>query len=45
VNLVLERESAGMSRKDAIGIVAKQLDLPKRQVFDALVAHKSADKI
>jgi hypothetical protein len=34
-----------MSRKDAIGIVAKQLDLPKRQVFDALVAHKSADKI
>ena len=45
VTLVLERESAGMSRKDAIGIVAKQLDLPKRQVFDALVAHKSADKI
>jgi 16S rRNA (cytidine1402-2'-O)-methyltransferase len=45
VNLVLQRESAGMSRKDAIGIVAKQLDLPKRQVFDALVAHKSADKI
>ena len=45
VNLVLERESAGMSRKDAIGIVAKQLDLPKRQVFDALVSHKSADKI
>jgi len=45
VNLVLERESAGVSRKDAIGIVAKQLDLPKRQVFDALVAHKSADKI
>ena len=45
VSMVLARESAGESRKDAISAVAKQLDLPKRQVFDALVAHKSADKI
>ena len=45
VSMVLARESAGESRKDAISTVAKQLDLPKRQVFDALVAHKSADKI
>jgi 16S rRNA (cytidine1402-2'-O)-methyltransferase len=45
VSMVLDREKTGESRKDAISAVAKQLDLPKRQVFDALVAHKSADKI
>jgi 16S rRNA (cytidine1402-2'-O)-methyltransferase len=37
---VAEREAAGVTRKDAIAAVAKELRLPKRDVFDAVVAHK-----
>jgi 16S rRNA (cytidine1402-2'-O)-methyltransferase len=37
---VAERETAGQSRKDAIAEVATQAGLPKRAVFDAVVAHK-----
>ena len=37
-------ENAGMERKEAIAAVAKELDLPKREVFDAMVHAKSSDK-
>lgn len=40
VSLVLAREAAGESRKDAIASLAKELDLPKRVVFDAMVGAK-----
>ncbi|MCW2494747.1 MAG: Ribosomal small subunit methyltransferase [Jatrophihabitans sp.] len=36
------RESAGMPRKEAIAEVAQSLGVPKRAVFDAVVAAKSA---
>lgn len=39
---VAAREQAGQSRKDAIVEVARQLGVPKREVFDAVVAAKSA---
>ena len=38
---VADREAAGESRKDAIAAVAKQRGLPKRDVFDAVVAAKT----
>ena len=38
---VLAMEAAGIIRKDAIVEVAKELGLPKRSVFDAMVHHKS----
>jgi 16S rRNA (cytidine1402-2'-O)-methyltransferase len=39
--LVTAREEAGEHRKTAIAAVAAQLGLPKREVFDAVVAAKS----
>jgi 16S rRNA (cytidine1402-2'-O)-methyltransferase len=39
--LVAAREDAGEHRKTAIAAVAAELGLPKRQVFDAVVAAKS----
>ena len=39
--LVAAREAAGEHRKTAIAEVAAQLGLPKREVFDAVVAAKS----
>ena len=36
------REEAGESRKEAIAAVAVEAGLPKRQVFDAVVAAKGA---
>jgi 16S rRNA (cytidine1402-2'-O)-methyltransferase len=39
--LVAVREEAGESRKDAIAAVAGQAGVPKRLVFDAVVARKS----
>ena len=39
---VAVREAAGASRREAIAEVAGQLGLPKRRVFDAVVAVKSA---
>jgi 16S rRNA (cytidine1402-2'-O)-methyltransferase len=39
--LVAVRESAGEPRKEAIAAVASQLAMPKRAVFDAVVAAKS----
>jgi len=45
VRLVIEQESAGESRKEAIAQVAKANKVAKRVVFDAMVAHKSGDKI
>ena len=44
VELVKARETAGLSRKDAIALVAKDLVLPKRVVFDALVENKVREK-
>jgi 16S rRNA (cytidine1402-2'-O)-methyltransferase len=37
VNRVREFESAGMDRKDAIATVAKEFDLPKKVVYEAVV--------
>ncbi|WP_323378992.1 16S rRNA (cytidine(1402)-2'-O)-methyltransferase [Streptomyces smaragdinus] len=37
------REAAGERRKEAIAAVAQELGLPKRDVFDAVVAAKNAD--
>jgi 16S rRNA (cytidine1402-2'-O)-methyltransferase len=39
---VADREAAGTGRKDAIAAVAADLGLPKRAVFDAVVAAKKA---
>ena len=39
-DLVKRYESAGISRKEAIASVAKELALPKRAVFDIMVTHK-----
>lgn len=40
VELVLRYEGAGVTRKEAIAMVAKELALPKRKVFDIMVAAK-----
>ena len=46
VVLVLAREAAGESRKDAIASLAKELNLAKRVVFDAMVGSKvQLDKV
>ncbi|MCG6498965.1 16S rRNA (cytidine(1402)-2'-O)-methyltransferase [Kitasatospora sp. A2-31] len=42
--LVAVREEAGERRKEAIAAVAAELSLPKREVFDAVVAAKNADR-
>ncbi len=39
---VASREAAGLTRKDAIADVARSSGVPKRTVFDAVVAAKSA---
>lgn len=38
--LVAAREAAGMERREAVAAVAQELNLRKREVFDALVASK-----
>ncbi|GHH90613.1 ribosomal RNA small subunit methyltransferase I [Streptomyces capillispiralis] len=43
VRRVRVREEAGERRKEAIAAVAAEAGLPKRQVFDAVVASKNAD--
>lgn len=45
IKLVLEQEASGESRKAAIALVAKENSVSKRVVFDAMVTHKSEDKI
>ena len=45
IKLVLAHEDAGESRKSAIALVAKENSVSKRVVFDAMVTHKSGDKI
>ena len=42
IEAVRKLESVGMDRKEAIAAVAEELNLPKREVFDAMVAAKSA---
>jgi 16S rRNA (cytidine1402-2'-O)-methyltransferase len=42
VAMVQALEGGGESRKDAIAAVAKELDLPKRLVFDAMVGSKAS---
>jgi 16S rRNA (cytidine1402-2'-O)-methyltransferase len=44
VKLVEGHEEAGISRKEAIAEVAKELELPKRVVFDAMVGSKAREK-
>ena len=39
---VRKLESVGMDRKEAIAAVSLELDLPKREVFDAMVAAKNS---
>ena len=43
VRQVLQIEAAGLSRKDAIAEVAKENQIAKRTIFNAMVAHKSAE--
>ncbi len=45
IEMVLARESQGESRKEAIAEVAKATGLAKREVFDVMVAHKSAGRM
>ncbi|WP_077060935.1 16S rRNA (cytidine(1402)-2'-O)-methyltransferase [Streptomyces sp. MP131-18] len=42
--LVAEREAAGQHRKEAIAEVARAAGVPKREVFDAVVAARTADR-
>jgi 16S rRNA (cytidine1402-2'-O)-methyltransferase len=42
IEKVLKAEAAGISRKEAIAEVVTETKLPKRQVFDAMVAHKAS---
>ncbi|MEV5611806.1 16S rRNA (cytidine(1402)-2'-O)-methyltransferase [Streptomyces sp. NPDC052225] len=44
VRRVRVREEAGERRKEAIAAVAQEAGLPKREVFDAVVAAKNADR-
>ncbi|MYY83090.1 16S rRNA (cytidine(1402)-2'-O)-methyltransferase [Streptomyces sp. SID335] len=44
VRRVRVREEAGERRKEAIAAVAAEAGLPKREVFDAVVAAKNADR-
>ncbi|MCX5037307.1 MULTISPECIES: 16S rRNA (cytidine(1402)-2'-O)-methyltransferase [Streptomyces] len=44
VRRVRVREEAGERRKEAIAVVAAQVGVPKREVFDAVVAAKNAEK-
>nr|WSX21008.1 16S rRNA (cytidine(1402)-2'-O)-methyltransferase [Streptomyces tubercidicus] len=44
VRRVRVREEAGERRKEAIAAVAADVGLPKREVFDAVVAAKNAEK-
>ena len=45
VEMVLAREDQGESRKEAIAEVAKATGIAKREVFDVMVAHKSAGRM
>ena len=42
---VLKQEAAGISRKEAIAEVARLTGRAKRDVFDAMVTHKSQDRL
>ena len=42
IDSVRKFENAGMDRKEAIAAVAQELNLPKREAFDAMVAAKNA---
>lgn len=44
VQRVQDREEAGERRKEAIAAVAAEAGLPKREVFDAVVAAKNAER-
>ncbi|TWV24628.1 16S rRNA (cytidine(1402)-2'-O)-methyltransferase [Streptomyces albidoflavus] len=44
VRRVRDREEAGERRKEAIAAVAAEAGLPKRQVFDAVVVAKNAER-
>ncbi|MGH3713475.1 MAG: 16S rRNA (cytidine(1402)-2'-O)-methyltransferase [Micromonosporaceae bacterium] len=41
--LVAEREADGTPRKEAISLVAREAGLPKREVYDAVLAARAAD--
>jgi 16S rRNA (cytidine1402-2'-O)-methyltransferase len=45
VKMMVNLEANGENRKVAIALVAKEFGVAKRVVFDAMVAHKSYDKI
>lgn len=41
IERILAREKAGETRKEAIAAIAKELNLPKRVLFDAMVSSKA----
>jgi 16S rRNA (cytidine1402-2'-O)-methyltransferase len=45
ISEVLKQEAAGISRKEAITEVARITGTAKREVFDAMVTHKSQDRL
>ena len=44
VRQVLVREAAGLTRKEAVAAVAQETGVPKREVYDAVVADKQSAK-
>lgn len=44
IERVIARERSGEVRKDAIAAVARELNLPKRAVFDAMVGSKALER-
>ena len=44
VQMVLDREAAGATRKEAIALVVEETGISKRVVFDAMVSFKGSAK-
>ncbi len=44
IALVAERVALGISQRDAIADVAHELHVPKREVYDAVIAHRNQSK-
>jgi len=45
IQLVQTRVTLGLSQRDAIAEVAKELQVPKREVYEAVLAHKEVRRI
>jgi 16S rRNA (cytidine1402-2'-O)-methyltransferase len=44
IELVAARVALGISQRDAITDVAHELHVPKREVYDAVIAHRKQSK-